>query len=404
MPSPITFSIIKKSTDSHARAGILKTPHGDILTPAYITVGTKATVKGVTPAQLRELGAQTFLANTYHLYLQPGNLAIKEAGGLHSFSGWDGPMMTDSGGFQVFSLGVAFGKGINKVLEAHDPSNFLPVRSMEEDQQKLAHVGEDGVTFKSVIDGSIHYFTAERSMEIQHDLGADIIFSFDECTAPNDTYEYQKESVERTHRWAKRSLNYHKSKDNSQRQALFGIIQGGRYEDLRKHSAQFHAELPFDGYGIGGSFTKDDLSTAVKWVNEILPEEKPRHLLGIGEPRDIFLGVEEGCDTFDCVAATRIARNGTAYTKTGQINLMNAEYKTTFEAIEKDCGCYTCQNFTSAYLAHLFRAKEMLAGTLTSIHNLYFINKLVADMRIAILEDRFMEFKNEFCEKYYKEV
>lgn len=397
----ISFSLLKKSSRSKARAGIVKTPHGDILTPSYVTVGTKATVKGVTPEMLKNLGAQVFLANTYHLYLQPGQSVVKDAGGLHAFSGWDGPMMTDSGGFQVFSLGVAFGKGINKILEAHDPSNFLPVRSMETDQQKLATVGEDGVTFKSVIDGSIHYFTAERSIEIQHDLGADIIFSFDECTAPNDTYEYQKDSVERTHRWAKRSLDYHQSKENAQRQALFGVIQGGRYEDLRKHSAAFHASLPFDGYGIGGSFTKDDLVTAVNWVTDILPDEKPRHLLGIGEPRDIFLGVEAGCDMFDCVAATRIARNGNVYTKTGQINLMNSTYKTDFTQIQDGCVCYTCTHFTRAYLAHLFRAKEMLAGTLASIHNLFFINKLVADMRQAILDDRFEDFKNEFMKEYY---
>ncbi len=403
MKKPLTFTITKKSTDSNARAGVITTPHGDILTPAYIAVGTKATVKGVTPAQLKELGAQTMLGNTYHLYLQPGDEVVRDAGGLHAFSGWDGPMMTDSGGFQVFSLGVAYGKGINKILESFDPSTILAERSVDSTQVKLATVGEDGVTFKSIIDGSIHYFTAERSIEIQHNLGADIIFSFDECTAPNDTYEYQTESVDRTHRWAKRSLDYHQSKENSERQALFGVIQGGRYEDLRKKSAQFHADLPFDGFGIGGSFTKDDLSTAVKWVNEILPEDKPRHLLGIGEPRDIFLGVEEGCDTFDCVAATRIARNATVYTKNGVINLMNSGFKTDYKKIDDDCRCYTCANFSRAYLAHLFRAKEMLAGTLASIHNLYFIHKLVADMRQAILEDRFLDFKNTFCKTYYGE-
>lgn len=403
MKKPLTFTITKKSTDSNARAGVITTPHGDILTPAYIAVGTKATVKGVTPAQLKELGAQTMLGNTYHLYLQPGDEVVRDAGGLHVFSGWDGPMMTDSGGFQVFSLGVAYGKGINKILESFDPSTILAERSVDSTQVKLATVGEDGVTFKSIIDGSIHYFTAERSIEIQHNLGADIIFSFDECTAPNDTYEYQTESVDRTHRWAKRSLDYHQSKENSERQALFGVIQGGRYEDLRKKSAQFHADLPFDGFGIGGSFTKDDLSTAVKWVNEILPEDKPRHLLGIGEPRDIFLGVEEGCDTFDCVAATRIARNATVYTKNGVINLMNSGFKTDYKKIDDDCRCYTCANFSRAYLAHLFRAKEMLAGTLASIHNLYFIHKLVADMRQAILEDRFLDFKNTFCKTYYGE-
>ncbi len=403
MNKPLTFTIIKKDTDSNARAGVITTPHGDILTPAYIAVGTKATVKGITPNQLKELGAQTMLGNTYHLYLQPGDEIVKDAGGLHAFSGWNGPMMTDSGGFQVFSLGVAYGKGINKILETFDPSTILAERSVDSTQVKLATVGEDGVTFKSIIDGSIHYFTAERSIEIQHNLGADIIFSFDECTAPNDTYEYQTESVDRTHRWAKRSLDYHKSKENSERQALFGVIQGGRYEDLRKKSAQFHADLPFDGFGIGGSFTKDDLSTAVKWVNEILPEDKPRHLLGIGEPRDIFLGVQEGCDTFDCVAATRIARNATVYTPTGTINLMNSSFKTDYTKIDDTCQCYTCSNFSRSYLAHLFRAKEMLAGSLASIHNLYFIHKLVADMRQAILDDRFLDFKNLFCKTYYGE-
>lgn len=403
MEQALTFTIEKKDPRTRARAGTIETSHGVILTPAYIAVGTKATVKGVTTEQLKDLGTQVVLANTYHLYLQPGDHIVKDAGGLHAFSGWSGPMMTDSGGFQVFSLGVAFGKGINKILEAHHPSNFLPVRSMEEDQQKLATVGEDGVTFKSIIDGSIHYFTAERSIEIQHNLGADIIFSFDECTAPNDTYEYQSQSVERTHRWAKRSLDYHLSKENSKRQALFGIIQGGRYEDLRKKSAEFHAALPFDGFGIGGSFTKDDLKTAVHFVTDVLPEDKPRHLLGIGEPRDIFLGVEEGCDTFDCVAATRIARNGSVYTKDGVVNLMNSSFKTDYSAIENDCPCYTCLHFTKSYLAHLFRAKEMLGCTLASIHNLYFIHKLVDDMRQAILNDRFLVFKEEFCQRYYKE-
>ncbi len=404
MAPPITFSIIKKSSNCSARAGILKTRHGEIHTPAYIAVGTKATVKGVTPEQLESLGAQTMLANTYHLYLQPGDEVIRDAGGLHAFSGWNGPMMTDSGGFQVFSLGVAYGKGINKILENFDPSTILSERSVDSTQIKLATVGEDGVTFKSIIDGSIHYFTAERSIEIQHNLGADIIFSFDECTAPNDTYDYQSQSVDRTHRWAKRSLDYHQSKENSKHQALFGVIQGGRYEDLRKKSAEFHAGLPFDGFGIGGSFTKDDLKTAVHWVNEILPEEKPRHLLGIGEPRDIFLGVEEGCDTFDCVAATRIARNATVYTQFGTINLMNSVFKTDYSQIDADCKCYTCINFTRAYLAHLFRAKEMLAGTLASIHNLYFIHELVSHMRQAIFDDTFLEFKYSFCKKYYKEV
>jgi queuine tRNA-ribosyltransferase len=313
--------------------------------------------------------------------------------------GWHGPTMTDSGGFQVFSLGAAYGKGISKVLEITDPSLLIPERSLD-GVEPLAKIGNDGVSFKSHIDGSLHYLTPERSMEIQHALGADIIFAFDECTAPTESYEYQRDSLDRTHAWAKRSLEYHKSKPISETQALFGIVQGGRYEDLRKKSAEIIGSMDFDGFGIGGSFAKEDMATAVKWVNEILPKEKPRHLLGIGDPRDLFMAVEYGCDLFDCVAPTRQGRTGSLYTPTGRINLMNSEYQTDYGPIQERCLCYTCKNYTRSYLAHLFRAKEMLAGTLASVHNLYFINHLVAQMRQTLIDGTFTEFRDAFLAQY----
>ncbi len=404
MPA-INFKIEKKLKGSLGRVGVLKTPHGEIKTPAFVTVGTKATVKALAPEQVKTLGAQVVLANTYHLYLQPNDKLIKKAGGIHKFMNYDGPMMTDSGGFQVFSLGVAFGTSVSK---------FGKKESIDEECQqqqniKLAKIDEDGVTFRSHIDGSEHRFTPERSIEIQHNIGADMIFAFDECTSPTASYEYQKEAMERTHRWAQRSLDAH-LKMNEVRprslklrgQALLGIVQGGRFEDLRKESARVIAGMDFDGFGIGGSFEKEDMDTAVGWVNEILPEDKPRHLLGIGEPCDLFGGVENGVDLFDCVAPTRMARNGTIHTDKGRINILNARYADDFLPIEKGCTCYTCQNYTRAYLAHLFRAKEMFAGTLASIHNLHFIVKLVDDIRQSILDERFTEFKMEFLGKYYK--
>ncbi|OGJ10922.1 hypothetical protein A2565_02645, partial [Candidatus Nomurabacteria bacterium RIFOXYD1_FULL_36_19] len=301
----------------------------------------------------KEIGVQVTLANTYHLYLQPGNELIREAGGLHKFMNWQGPMMTDSGGFQVFSLGVAYGKELSKVVSVTDPSLLIPERSTAEDGvPRLATIGNDGVSFRSHLDGSLHYITPEKSIEIQHNLGADIIFAFDECTSPTETARYQEEALSRTHSWAKRSLEEHKKREeakqeyaNSSRftlkgsdatqnshilaslpQALFGIVQGGRSEELRKKSAKVIGEMDFDGFGIGGSFAKEDMSTAVKWVNEVLPEDKPRHLLGIGEPEDLFSGVENGVDLFDCVGPTRIARNGTMFTKNGKINILNAKF------------------------------------------------------------------------------
>ncbi|MDD3662867.1 MAG: tRNA guanosine(34) transglycosylase Tgt, partial [Candidatus Pacebacteria bacterium] len=343
----IDFKIEKKMEGFLGRAGEIKTPHGVIKTPSFVVVGTKATVKSLTPSQIKDSHIQVVLANTYHLYLQPGDELIKEAGGLEKFMNWQGPTMTDSGGFQVFSLGAAYGKEISKVVSVTDPSLLIPERSSALDGvPRLATIGNDGVSFRSHLDGSLHYITPEKSIEIQHNLGADIIFAFDECTSPTENDRYQEEALSRTHAWAKRSLKRHLELESQKvyqtpgvgnlsnpgglgfsanlPQALFGIVQGGRNEVLRKKSAKIISEMKidgkgFDGFGIGGSFAKEDMSKACQWVNEILPEEKPRHLLGIGEPIELFIGVENGVDLFDCVAPTRIARNGTLFTKAGKL-------------------------------------------------------------------------------------
>ncbi len=446
------FTIQKKLKDSLGRVGVLSTPHGDILTPAFVTVGTKATVKSLTPEAVANAGAQVVLANTYHLFLQPGDEVVAKAGGLGKFMNWSGPTMTDSGGFQVFSLGAAYGKDISKVVKITDPSLMIPERFDDSDAPRLAKIGNDGVSFKSHLDGSIHYITPEKSIQIQHNLGADIIFAFDECTSPAEDLKYQEEALSRTHAWAKRCLEEHNKLEsekhlnspleeypqgevensstpsrklatpqegNKYPQALFGIVQGGREEDLRKKSAQIIADMEidgkkFDGFGIGGSFAKEDMATAVKWCNEILPEEKPRHLLGIGEPEDLFMGIENGVDLFDCVIPTRLGRNGTIYTKHGKISITNTKYRNDFTPIEEDCTCTTCKNpapseaegfhsgYTKAYIAHLFHGKEMLAGTLASTHNLHFIVSLVANIRQSILDDKFEEFKSEFLSNYTK--
>ncbi|MCF7834235.1 MAG: tRNA guanosine(34) transglycosylase Tgt [Candidatus Pacebacteria bacterium] len=400
----MSFKIEKKIKNSLGRAGLLETAHGVIRTPAFSPVGTKATVKSLTPEAVQSLGSKVVLANTYHLYLQPGSDLIKKAGGLHNFMNWHGPIITDSGGFQVFSLGVAYGKDLSKVVKITDPSLMIPERFDDDNAPRLAKIGQDGVSFKSHLDGSVHYITPEKSVEIQHDLGADIIFAFDECTSPSEDLKYQEEALERTHSWAKRSLEEHLKRRNTEQKfpLLFGIVQGGRDERLRKKSAEFIGGLDFDGFGIGGSFAKEDMSSAVKWVNEVLPEEKPRHLLGIGEPEDILEGIENGVDLFDCVAPTRNARNGTLYTKKGKINITNTGYREKFSPIEEDCLCYTCRHYSSAYVCHLFKSKEMLAGTLATIHNLYFIINLVAGAREAILADNFFEFKEGFLAKWGK--
>ena len=397
---PIKFSIEKEIPDQLGRAGVIETPHGLIDTPAFVTVGTKASVKALTPEQILETGAQVVLANTYHLYLEPGDERVRKFGGLQKFMNWSGPTMTDSGGFQVFSLGAAYGKELSKITKITDPSQMLAERSLDSEAPRLAKIGADGVSFRSHHDGTLHYITPEKSIEIQHNLGADMIFAFDECTSPTEDFRYQEEALERTHRWAEKSLEYHQSKPNKETQALFGIVQGGREERLRKRSAEFIGKLPFDGYGIGGSFAKEDMETAVKWVNEILPKEKPRHLLGIGEPEDLFMGVENGVDLFDCVAPTRNGRGGTLYTSSGKINVRNAEYREDTGPLDPECGCSVCKNYSRAYLCHLYRAHEMLGGTLGSIHNLYFIINLVKKMRQAILDNTFETFKIEFLNKY----
>jgi len=410
-----SFNIEAKIPGGRGRAGIIKTPHGNIETPAFIPVGTKATVKSLTPEQVKnEIGAEAILANTYHLYLQPGPEIVAKAGGLGKFMNWSGLTFTDSGGFQAFSLGKMNGQRASKIAGQAVSGLESQKASDSGGQESLAAVfDDDGVTFKSIIDGSKHRFTPERSIEIQHQIGADIIFAFDECISPHESYERQKQAVERTHEWARRCLAKHRELESQRANspALFGIVQGGRSEELRKISAATIGGMDFDGFGIGGSFDKNDIGTAVGWVNDVLPENKPRHLLGIGEPRDLILGIENGVDTFDCVAPSRIARNGTAYQKAirgsgvrelestqsrGTINLFNAEFVRDFGPIDPMCGCYTCKNYSRAYIAHLFRAKEILAATLTTIHNLYFVVNLVKEARKAIIEDRWKEFKKNF--------
>jgi queuine tRNA-ribosyltransferase len=388
------FSIEKELGNGRGRVGAIDTPHGVIETPAFVVVGTKATVKALSIEQVKALGAQTLLANTYHLYLQPGEEVLKSSGGLQGFAKWDLPTFTDSGGFQAFSLGVALDSKVSKVSKAGD--NEVEDNSPH---AKLVDIDEEGITFKSIIDGSSHRFTPERSIEIQHNIGADIIFAFDECTSPHASYEYQREAMDRTHRWAERSLKYHKSKNTNQ--ALFGIVQGGRHRDLREESARIIGGMDFDGFGIGGSFDKEDIYNSVGWVNDILPKGKPRHLLGIGEPIDLFGGIENGIDTFDCVTPTRIARNGSLYTRDGRINILNSKYINDQGKIDSECGCYTCLNYSCAYISHLFRSKEMQAGTLASIHNLYFIVNLVKEIRESMIEDKFLEFKEKFLKRYY---
>lgn len=405
MKKPLEFTIEHKLPGTLARTGTLKTAHGTIQTPAFVTVGTKATVKALTPEQVRDLGAQVVLANTYHLYLQPGEKLLKEAGGLHKIMNWHGPTMTDSGGFQVFSLGAAFGTKVGKLATTPQGGEVVEQDEVLEDDKagKLAKIDEDGVTFKSYKDGSEHRFTPERSIEIQQNIGADMIFVFDECTSPAAPYEYQKQAMDRTHRWAKRSLDaHHANSEAREKQGLLGIVQGGRHRDLREESARVLAEMDFDGYGIGGSFDKDDMYTTVGWVNAILPEGKPRHLLGIGEPADLFGAVENGCDLFDCVAPTRMARNGALHTVDGRINMFNARFVNDFSPIDPECDCYTCKNYTRAYVAHLFRSEEMLAATLASIHNLRFLISLVEKMRISVADGTFLEYKHKFLERYYK--
>lgn len=412
MNKPVTFKIENKVKGTLARAGVISTPHGEIKTPAYVVVGTKASVKSLMPEDLSQyVGNQVSLANTYHLFLQPGHETVKEAGGLHKFANWQMPTMTDSGGFQVFSLGAAFGKGVTKFAKGEvEGETEVPARAglnvysqkFAEDHGKLCIIDEEGVTFTSHIDGSMHRFTAERSIDIQHAIGADIIIAFDECTSPTADYEYQKEAMDRTHRWAKRSIMAHKQNYEAlKKQGLYGVVQGGRFMDLRQESARILSDMDFDGYAIGGSFSKEDLGDSLKVVNEILPEDKPRHLLGIGEPEDIVQGILQGCDTFDCVAPTRIGRTGTIYVLTGKmittpcgtltypetkkISLRNAEYKTDHSLLDPLSTGYVATKYTKAYVAHLFRSGEILGPHLASIHNLHFIVSFTENLRQQLL-------------------
>ncbi len=351
-----SFDII--ATDGHARAGVFHTPHGDLPTPVFAPVGTQATVKAVTPDQLEALGASLVLANTYHLYLRPGDDLVAEMGGLHTFMQWPKPMLTDSGGFQVFSLA------------------------------KIREIDADGVTFRSHLDGSVHRFTPEKSIAIQENLGADIIMAFDECPPPYDR-AYNEEALARTHAWAERSLKAHKRAD----QALFGIVQGGVFPDLREQSAAFIASLGFPGHAIGGlsvGETKKEMYAMIEVVNAVLPPEKPRYLMGVGTPQDLIEGVRRGVDIFDCVLPTRLARHHAAMLSNGgRLNMRRKEFARDPRPIDETCTCYTCQHFSRAYIRHLIVAREMLAATLLSIHNLHTLVQLARDMREAIIAGRF---------------
>ena len=361
-----TYDLIKK--EGQARAGVFHTPHGDLLTPVFAPVGTQATVKAVTPAQLEEIGASLVLSNTYHLYLRPGADLVAEMGGLHEFMRWPHPMLTDSGGFQVFSLA------------------------------DTRQVDEEGVTFKSHIDGSTHRFTPESSIQIQEKLGADIIMAFDECADPNNQ-TYIRDSMRRTHAWAERCLRAKSRPD----QALFGIVQGGISPELRRQSAEFIASLGFPGHAIGGlsvGETKAEMNAMLEVVNDFLPQEKPRYLMGVGSPEDLINGILRGVDIFDCVLPTRLARHAAAFTHDGRINLMNASYAHDHGPIDPQCDCYTCRTFTRGYLRHLIVSKEMLAATLISIHNIRFLVSLVQTARQAILEDRYTDFAAGFLARY----
>nr|WP_290277957.1 tRNA guanosine(34) transglycosylase Tgt [Corynebacterium faecale] len=410
----LSFTLHTKLDDDtpgkHGRTGTIHTPHGDIRTPAFIPVATKATVKTLTPEQIRETGAQAILSNAYHLYLQPGSDIVDEAGGVSTFENWHGPTYTDSGGFQVMSLG----SGFKKVL-AMDTANLTREDIKAAKKERMAHVDEDGVDFKSFIDGSKHRFTPEVSMQIQHQLGADIIFAFDELTTLIDTYDYQVESVERTRRWAQRCLLEHErltqERVDKPLQSLWGVVQGAQYEDLRRNAVHGLLELDrravdegrrgFGGFGIGGALEKENLGTIVGWVCDELPDEKPRHLLGISEPDDLFVAVEAGADTFDCVAPTRLGRRGGVYTLDGRLNLVSSRFKRDFRPIDEEVGGYVSQNYTRAYIQHLLKAKEFLAGTLCTMHNLHFMIKLVDDIRASIDNGTYYEFKEEFLGRYY---
>ncbi len=403
---PIKFKITKTDSKSRARCGIIYTPHGEIHTPAFINVGTQAAIKALQIEELKKLGVEAVLCNTYHLMLRPGAEIIKKAGGLHRFMNWQGPIFTDSGGFQVFSLGFGMERGLKKIMpeivEGKNPST--PSCSAQGIRKKLAKIDDEGVTFRSHIDGSLRRLTPKISIQIQEKLGADIIFAFDECPPPFASREYSKEAMQRTHKWAKECLKFHRkfSPSKVEGQALFGIVQGGEYEDLRKESAKIIGAMPFDGFGVGGSFgaacSKKPLQKTLNWVISELPEAKPRHFLGIGGIDDIFYSIKAGIDAFDCVSPTRLARQGILYLlpKSGgsiknkfRLHISKSEFKKDFGSIDENCGCEVCKTYSRAYLNHLFASDEILAYILATKHNIYFIQKLFREIREAIDEEKF---------------
>jgi len=362
------FELFARASSTRARAGVFHTPHGDLLTPVFAPVGTAATVKALTPAQLKELGATLVLSNTYHLYLRPGDELIRDLGGLHRFMQWDGPLLTDSGGFQVFSLSAT------------------------------RRIDADGVTFKSHVDGTMHRFTPEKSVAIQENLGADIIMAFDECPPPLDR-DYNREALDRTHAWATRCLAAKKRGD----QALFGIVQGGVFPDLREESARYLTDLGFPGYAIGGlavGETKEQMHAMIERVNDILPADRPRYLMGVGSPEDLVNGARRGVDIFDCVLPTRVARNGAALTRTGRMNMKNAPYARDPRPIEEGCTCYCCTRFTRAYVRHLVVSGEILGATLLTMHNVHLLLTLAREMRQATCDGRFEQYAEQFLANY----
>jgi queuine tRNA-ribosyltransferase len=394
-----TFAFQVGTRRDLARTGLITTPHGSIRTPAFIPVGTKATVKGVLPESATALGAQAVLANAYHLYLQPGADIVDAAGGLGAFMNWPGPTFTDSGGFQVMSLGVGFKKVLAMAVDTPADDVIAPGKD------RLAHVDDDGVSFVSHLNGSKHRFTPESSMRVQHQLGADIMFAFDECTTLMNTRAYQERSVDRTAAWARRCVAAHheltQERTHRPYQALFGVVQGAQFEDLRRAAARDLAGLELDGFGIGGALEKDRLETIVGWVSQELPEDRPRHLLGIGEPDDLFAGVAAGADTFDCVMPSRVARNGAILSHDGRYNIVTAANRRAFEPLDAECACYTCAHYTRAYVHHLSKADEMAGHTLATIHNVHFLVDLVDRMRAALEDGDFDAFRVEYLGRYY---
>lgn len=397
-----------KHTIDRMRSGVVKTRHGSFRTPVFIPVATLAAIRGLDNRDLKEMGVEVILANTYHLHLKPGDELIRELGGLHKFMNFEGPIVTDSGGFQAFSLGLGMEHGVGKIannifLEGFDEEKLKALHSeWGGERRRFAEVSDRGVRFKDPKSGRIVELTPRRSMEIQSNLGSDIIFAFDECTSPLSDKAYTEKALERTHRWAEECLQYY-----DRRQALFGVVQGGEYRDLREKSAKFMAERDFSGYGIGGSLgkSKQDMLNILDWVIPLLPEEKPRHLLGIGAVEDLFECTERGVDMFDCVAPARWARRGHLYVSPAEggnrknkfrIHIKNSAFRKDTKPVDRNCGCLVCQNYSRAYLRHLYKANELLYFRLATYHNLYFILKLMEKIRESIAEGSFYELKKEW--------